>query len=126
MAFSITLALTVAFSLFIVYVDASIIKYQDHALIPDHPEYLVFPKFAKGSLPSWHPGNGQSFIDLSRIFVNIDCSISKSILSSNGYSCTNNTIIDVLLFQTTSGSKPWIDYWDDHQYCCNQDQVASG
>lgn len=106
--------------------NGSIITYKNHALIPGHPEYLVFPKFAKNDAPNWWPGNGNSFIDLSRINAKVDCTVAKGILpTSTNYNCKDSAILDVLVFESL-GNQPWIDYWDDHQYCCNQDQISAG
>ncbi len=48
---------------------ADVVSYKDHYLYSPRPEYLAIPKYAKRDAPNWSPGNGRSFIDLSRYFI---------------------------------------------------------
>lgn len=124
----VTLSLnSIVYVLFACQTAASIIKYDNHALLPNKPEFMEFPKFVAGNVPSWSPGNGHSFIDLSRLEARIDCVAPSSIISSISSSkeatkCTES-IMDILLFQAPPS---WKDYWETNEYCCNNDQISAG
>lgn len=45
---------------------ADVVTYKNHYLYAPRPEYLVIPKYTNKDAPSWPPGNGRSFVDLSR------------------------------------------------------------
>ena len=52
---------------------AEIIKYSNHIINPDRPEYLIIPKFADYEVPNWYPGDGRSFIDLTDVIIHSSC-----------------------------------------------------
>jgi len=52
---------------------AEIIKYSNHIINPDRPEYLIIPKFAGNEVPNWYPGDGRSFIDLTDVIIHSSC-----------------------------------------------------
>ena len=52
---------------------AEIIKYSNHIINPDRPEYLIIPKFAAYEVPNWYPGDGRSFIDLTDVIIHSSC-----------------------------------------------------
>ena len=63
-------------ALFVCYFDqikADVVTYKNHYLYSPRPEYLIIPKYAKKDAPNWSPGNGRSFIDLSRFNFDLDC-----------------------------------------------------
>jgi len=52
---------------------AEIIKYSNHIINPDRPEYLIIPKFSAYEVPNWYPGDGRSFIDLTDVIIHSSC-----------------------------------------------------
>ncbi len=106
--------------------NATIISYKNHLIFPTRPEFLTFAKYAKADAPAWTPGHGKSYIDLSRLNVRMDCSVPNNILAENNAKLNcKTTIMDILLIQADL-KNPWADAWEDHQYCCNKDQVDAG
>eukprot|EP00981_Chlorochromonas_danica_P008784 scaffold2312_cov165-Ochromonas_danica.AAC.24 len=107
-----------------------IIVYNDHLLKPEIPEYLVIPKYAKNEVPHWSPGNGRSYIDLSRLSVQSACYQDKSSHSSLSSSydesaCKDSVRVDMLMFEAPK-DKPWMSYWEDQEFCCTQNLIEEG
>lgn len=107
-----------------------IIVYNDHFLKPEIPEYLVIPKYAKNEVPHWSPGNGRSYIDLSRLAVRSACYQDKSSHSSFSSSydesaCKDSVKVDMLMFEAPK-DKPWMSYWEDREFCCTQSLIEEG
>jgi len=94
--------------------------------MPGKPEVLEFPMYIKGNMPSWPPGNGNSYIDLSRIEARIDCTSPPSILgglSKDVNSKCTESNLDILFFEAPADTA-WKDYWENH-YCCNDEEIAT-
>lgn len=112
------------------FVSSEIIKYDNHYVFSDEPEYLIIPKYAKGEVPHWSPGKGRSYIDLSRIYLKSACYIAENNLRPpppkdfDKTQCRTSQF-DVLMFEAPL-DKSWEDYWEDGDYCCTQDLVNSG
>jgi hypothetical protein len=106
-----------------------IIRYVDHMIMPDRPEYLVIPKFDKTEVPHWYPGHGRSFIDMSDIKIHSSCDPAEAGKrpppppGSEG-TC-KDVMFDVLMFEDP-GDKPWMNYWTDGDYCCTDSVVEAG
>ena len=100
---------------------SEVVMYKDHVIYPERPEFLIVPKYAKNDIPSWSPGNGKSYIDLSRLNVKTTCKPdgSNSIPSSAGDSnvCVDSTF-EMLMFKAPT-DRPWTDYWELEEFCCN-------
>lgn len=115
----ILLALTSSF--FLSYTLAEVIPYSNHYIFPLRPEYLTIPKYAKNDAPSWPPGHGHSYIDMSRLRIRVNCVESKT----TAYESCSNSSFQILMFEEPTG-KPWIEYWPDRNFCCTQDLINSG
>lgn len=103
-------------------IDGELIDYNRHILTSDHPEYLIIPKFDKKEVPNWRPGNGNSYIDLSHLYIESTCSSDTPV--SDQSSC-KSAKFDLLMFEAPS-DKPWQDYWENDHYCCTQELVSDG
>ena len=113
----------------LILINSEIIKYDDHIIMPDRPEYLVIPKFDKHEVPGWSPGNGRSFIDLSDIMIHSSCDPAEKNRrppqsEDSSLSCIDATF-EVLMFEAPE-DKPWFDLWANGDYCCTNDVVISG
>jgi hypothetical protein len=109
-------------------VHSEIIKYVDHLIMPDRPEYLVIPKFDKKEVPHWYPGHGRSFIDLSNIQIHSSCDpdeVAKRPPPPGSEGTCKDVTFEVLMFQDP-GDKPWMNYWEDGNYCCTDSVVEAG
>lgn len=109
-------------------VNCEIIKYVDHLILPDRPEYLVIPKFDKKEVPHWSPGRGRSFIDLSNLRIHSSCDpdeVEKRPPPADSEGTCKDVTFEILMFQDT-GNKPWMNYWDDGDYCCTDSVVEAG
>lgn len=107
---------------------SEIIQYVDHLIMPDRPEYLVMPKFDKKEVPHWYPGRGRSFIDFSNVKIHSSCDpeeIAKRPVPPGTESECKDVTFEVLMFED-EGSRPWMDFWDDGDYCCTDEVVAAG
>ncbi len=105
---------------------ADIVSYQNHYLFPVRPEYLVIPKYVKADAPSWEPGHGRSFIDISRFNFEVDCDdthFSQGSLS-DGATC-KDTYVDILMFEAPE-DRAWTEYWSGSSYCCTQEAIKNG
>jgi hypothetical protein len=98
-----------------------IIPYHNHLVYPGKPEYLIIPKFAKNDVPNWSPGHGHSYIDLSQITLQIDCSVSSFSDCGSG-SNEKSVTFELLMFQMPT-DKSFSSYWPDDAYCCNSEEI---
>ena len=106
---------------FVTFSIADIIRYQDHAIYPDKPEYLLVPKFTKKDVPSWKPGKGQSYIDLTQLSLQVDCSDAD-----DQDKCNDSEVdFEILMFEVPL-EKEWYDYWSNNAFCCNDDELKKG
>lgn len=112
--------------------NCEIIRYRDHLVLPNRPEYLIIPKFDKTEVPNWYPGHGRSFIDLSDVMIHSSCDpveISKRPALSppppGMDGACEDAIFEVLMFEAPK-NKPWMDYWVEGEYCCTDSVVQSG
>ena len=94
---------------------ADIIPFKNHVVSPLQPEYWTLYKFQPSDAPHWSPGLGRSYIDLSGLKFQTSCQSSSS---------CSDTKLDVLMFEEPN--EHWLDYWDNGQFCCNQDLINSG
>lgn len=112
------------------HICGEIIPYFDHNIMPLHPEYLTIPKFSSRDAPHWSPGKGQSYIDLSRIQISLDCSLppppppSPGVLPPPRDVCHNATF-QILMFEEPK-EMPWMNYWTDKQFCCTAKMITDG
>jgi len=122
---AITLAVFASFVAKVAYCE--IIKYSDHLIMADRPEYLVIPKFDKREVPNWYPGRGRSFIDLSDIKIHSSCDpieeAKRPTPSGDGQCKTVH--FDILMFEDPK-DRPWMDYWLDGDYCCTESVLEAG
>jgi len=108
---------------------AEIIKYSNHIINPDRPEYLIIPKFSAYEVPNWYPGDGRSFIDLTDVIIHSSCdSEEKQKITlpdeDADLSCVDATF-EVLMFEAPN-DKPWFDYWNNGDYCCTNEVIMAG
>ena len=102
---------------------ADVISYNNHVISPGHPEYLLIQKYTKKDAPSWSPGKGHSFIDLSQVSVQIDCSSIGSPTQQS--ECDSSTVkFQILMFEAPE-DKSWSDYWPDQTYCCGAAELEA-
>lgn len=102
---------------FFILSKADIIPFNNHIVNPLQPEYWTLYKFQPSDAPHWSPGRGRSYIDLSGLKFQTACQ------SSSTQACSD-TKLDVLMFEEPN--EHWLDYWDNGQFCCNQDLIDSG
>lgn len=107
-------------------VNGEIIQYQNHVVAPDRPEYLVIPKFDKGEVPHWYPGQGHSYIDLSQLVIRSGCNNKEPskfppVRGSDGEYC-KDAVFDVLMFEAPT-DKHWMNYWENGEYCCTDSVI---
>lgn len=111
------LFISVCVSITINFIFADIIPYKNHNIYPEKPEYLLIPKFSKHDAPSWSPGHGHSYIDLSQLVLSVDCSNDKT------GQCIKSTVNFELLMFEIPDDQQWYDYWPDNAFCCNPEQL---
>jgi hypothetical protein len=111
---------------------ADIILYDNHYLKPETPEYLLLPKYGHKvkEVPNWSPGNGRSYIDLSRLTVRSACYKEDGVQSTSPYpyneeSCKEPVPLDILMFEAPV-DKAWMDYWEDGNFCCSSKLIGEG
>jgi hypothetical protein len=106
---------------------ADLIRYTKYLLNPDDPQYLVIPKFQKSEVPHWRPGNGNSYIDLSRLYVQSVCNdnLAGSGIPSPDEDECKPTQFDLYMFEAPK-DQSWKDYWEDGHYCCTEELVSEG
>ena len=103
-----------------------LIPYINHVVSPLEPEYLQIPKFAKEEVPHWAPGRGHSYIELADLRFKLNCPIDASSPPSDSpptTTCKSSTF-DLLIFEEPS-DKDWMDYWEEHEFCCTNDMVEA-
>lgn len=100
---------------------SDIIPYHDHLVFPARPEYLVIPKYDKGDVPHWSPGHGHSYIDLSQLTLQVDCSKSD-FPDCETRSKQSPVNFELFMFEMPA-DKTFSDYWPDDAYCCNTDEI---
>jgi len=113
------------FVCYFVQVKADVVTYKNHYLYSPRPEYLIIPKYAKKDAPNSSPGNGRSFIDLSRFNFDLDCDkthFTAGTIPDDG-TC-KESYIDILIFEAPT-DKPWTDYWPNEDYCCTEEAVEN-
>lgn len=93
-------------------------SFKGHAIEPGRPDVFVIPKYTKELVPSWYPGLGRSFIDLSRIRFALDCS------NTAGTSSCKDTAIQVMMFEAPK-DQYWKSYWESGQFCCNAEAYGN-
>ncbi|RYH12918.1 hypothetical protein EON65_36940 [archaeon] len=114
-------------------INADIITYNNHYLRPETPEYLIVPKYSKREVPNWSPGNGRSYIDLSRLTVRSACYVDMDSLypppppPSEPFSRDQckPVELDMLMFEAPT-DKHWMDFWDDKDFCCTTSLIEDG
>jgi hypothetical protein len=111
---------------------ADIITYNNHFLKPETPEYLIIPKYGKHEVPNWSPGNGRSYIDLSRLTVRSACYVDENArppLPPPPYPVSKENCgpvrLDMLMFEAPN-DKPWMDYWGENEFCCTAKLIEDG
>jgi hypothetical protein len=112
--------ISLIYHIWISFVSSDIIHYNQHILVPDKPEYIVIPKYRKQDVPNWAPGRGHSFIDLSELSLQVDCSLSSLA------DCESSTVNFELLMFLLPSDKTWSSYWPDGAFCCNADEIEDG
>lgn len=55
------------------YTDSEIITFSKNYILPNSVEYLEVPKYVHPDAPSYAPGNGQSYVDLSKLKIFSSC-----------------------------------------------------
>ena len=115
-----------------VFIRAEIIKYKNHLVEANRPEYIVIPKFDKGEVPDWPPGNGQSYIDLSALKIHASCDPKEAKKIKNnkveeGEYC-KETVFDILFFEAPEDPEyqTWMDHWENGEYCCTDAVLENG
>jgi len=108
---------------------AEVIHYDNHIILPDRPEYLVIPKFDKGEVPHWYPGEGRSFIDLSDLKVQSACDPTNPNPPPPPppgvtQDC-RDVVFEVLMFEAPT-DKHWMEYWTHQDYCCTDSVIEAG
>jgi hypothetical protein len=105
-----------------------VIVYKNHIVYPERPEYLIIPKYAKNDIPSWSPGHGRSYIDISRLSVHTTCNpdgTNKVPVASGDKDICKDSAFEMLMFEAPS-DRPWTDYWQLDEFCCTAELFASG
>jgi hypothetical protein len=117
------------FIIFLLAVEADIIRYNYHTINAGQPEYLIIPKYdpREVSYAHWSPGKGRSFIDLSHLKVVSSCykdDPSSPFVTDDKESC-KTVQFDLLMFEAPL-EHSWEDYWTGDQYCCTSELVEAG
>lgn len=119
------MALFVLFGLVLQYglnaVSGEVIEYKRHIIRPEHPEYLIIPKYSKRDIPSWSPGRGRSYIDISRLKLKTTCTDS----SKNEKNACRDSKFEMLMFEAPK-DKPWTEYWEMDDFCCTEEILRDG
>lgn len=104
---------------------SELIFYNKHLIYAERPEYIIIPKYGKGDVPSFSPGNGRSYIDLHAL--NVFSSCGTELFPTDEYSASDceEANVEMLMFEAPT-DVPWWDYWADGDFCCTQDLYNAG
>jgi hypothetical protein len=111
-----------------VILNAELIQYHNHEMLPLQPQYLTIPKYTSHDVPSWPPGHGRSYIDLAGVKMRANCLDGHPKVIEEGptdYSKCSNSTLQILMFEEPT-EKPWMDYWRDSAFCCTQSVIEKG